>query len=93
LIIACDSCGTVIDLDLTVKRRGPNAPIRIDDVRCPRCNGYGRAHCRIFALSADSSVCGRLRRSSTCGQSLISASVVTPYATPEALFERRWLGI
>jgi hypothetical protein len=23
------SCGTVIDLDLTVKRRDPNAPIRI----------------------------------------------------------------
>jgi hypothetical protein len=28
LIIACDSCGTVSDLDLTVKRRDPNAPIR-----------------------------------------------------------------
>jgi hypothetical protein len=29
------SCGTVIDLDLTVKRRDPNAPIRValDDVR------------------------------------------------------------
>ena len=51
LIIACDSCGTVIDLDLTVKRRNPNAPIRIalDDVRCPRCNGYGRT--RIAGLS------------------------------------------
>ena len=34
LIIACDSCGTVIDMDLTVKRRDPDAPIRIalDDV-------------------------------------------------------------
>lgn len=51
LIIACDSCGTVIDLDLTVKRRDPNAPIRIalDDVRCPRCNGHGRT--RVVALS------------------------------------------
>jgi hypothetical protein len=51
LIIACDSCGTVIDLDLTVKRRDPDAPIRIalDDVRCPRCNGHGRT--RIMALS------------------------------------------
>jgi hypothetical protein len=51
LIIACDSCDTVIDLDLTVKRRDPNAPIRIalDDVRCPRCNGHGRT--RIVALS------------------------------------------
>ena len=38
-------CGTVIDLDLTVKRRDPNAPIRIalDDVQCPRT--------RIMALS------------------------------------------
>jgi hypothetical protein len=43
-VFAPDSCGTVIDLDLTVKRRDSNAPIRIalDDVRCPRCNGYGR---------------------------------------------------
>ena len=51
LIIACDSCGTVIDLDLTVKRRDPNAPIRValDDVRCPRCNVCGRT--RIMALS------------------------------------------
>ena len=51
LIVACDSCGTVIDLDLTVKRRDHNAPIRIalDDVLCPRCNGYGRT--RIVALS------------------------------------------
>jgi hypothetical protein len=48
---ACDSCGTVIDLDLTVKRRYPNAPIRIalDDVQCPRCNGDGKP--RIIALS------------------------------------------
>jgi hypothetical protein len=51
LIIACDSCGTVIDLDLTVKRRDPNAPIRIalDDVRCPRCNSHGRT--RIAGLA------------------------------------------
>ena len=26
------SCGTVIDLDLTVKRRDPNAPIRLNGV-------------------------------------------------------------
>jgi hypothetical protein len=39
-IIACDACDTVIDLDLTVKRRHPDAPIRgaLNDVRCPRCN-------------------------------------------------------
>jgi len=44
LIIACDACGTIIDLDLTVKRRDPDAPIRValNDVRCPRCNGHGR---------------------------------------------------
>jgi hypothetical protein len=28
LIIACDACNTVIDLDLTVKRRDPDAPQR-----------------------------------------------------------------
>jgi hypothetical protein len=51
LVITCDSCGTVIDLDLTVKRRDPDAPIRIalDDVRCPRCNGHGRT--RIVGLA------------------------------------------
>jgi hypothetical protein len=44
LIIACDSCGTVIDLDLTMKRRDPNAPIRValKGALCPRCNGHGR---------------------------------------------------
>jgi hypothetical protein len=51
LVIACDSCGTVVDMDLTFKRRDPNASIRIalDDVRCPRCNGHGRT--RITALA------------------------------------------
>jgi hypothetical protein len=45
------ACDTVIDLDLTVKRRDPDAPIRIalKDVRCPRCNGRGRT--RIVDLS------------------------------------------
>jgi hypothetical protein len=44
LIIACDSCGTVVDLDLRVKPRDPDAAIRVAlrDVQCPRCNGYGR---------------------------------------------------
>lgn len=44
LIVACDSCGIVNHLDLTFKRRDPNAPICIalDDVKCPRCNGHGR---------------------------------------------------
>jgi len=37
LVIACDSCGTVIDLDLRVKPRDPDASIRValDDVRGP----------------------------------------------------------
>ena len=44
LVIACDSCGTVVDLDLRVKPRDPEASIRVAlrDVRCPRCNGDGR---------------------------------------------------
>ncbi len=51
LVIACDSCGAIIDLDLRVKRRDPEAVVRIalDDVRCPRCNGLGRM--RIAGLS------------------------------------------
>lgn len=51
LVIACDSCGGITDLDLTFKRRDPNAPVRValDDVRCPRCNGHGRP--RIAGLS------------------------------------------
>jgi len=56
LIIACDACDTVIDLDLTVKRPDPDAPIRValNDVRCPRCNGHGRT--RIVGLSRYPSV-------------------------------------
>src|SRR4029434_5475281 len=44
LIIACDSCGTVVDLDLRVKPRDPEASIRIAlrDVQGARCNVYGR---------------------------------------------------
>ena len=51
LAIACDSCGTTIDLDLTVKRRHSDAPISVAlrEVRCPRCNGHGRT--RITGLS------------------------------------------
>src|SRR5262249_5820905 len=50
LIIACDSCDTVVDLDLRVKPRDPEASIRVAlrDVQCPRCNGHGRP--RIIAL-------------------------------------------
>jgi hypothetical protein len=46
----------IIDLDLSVKRRDPEAPIRValNDVRCPRCNGHG--HPRIVALSRYPSV-------------------------------------
>jgi molybdenum cofactor biosynthesis enzyme len=51
IIIACDSCGTVVDLDLRVKPRDPEASVRValHDVRCPRCNGQGRP--RIVALA------------------------------------------
>ena len=50
LVVVCDSCGTVVDLDLRVKPRDPEASIRIAlrDVRCPRCNGYGRLTKRIL---------------------------------------------
>ena len=56
LVIACDSCDTVVDLDLRVKPRDPEASIRVAlrDVQCPRCNGYGRP--RIIALARHPSV-------------------------------------
>jgi Fe2+ or Zn2+ uptake regulation protein len=42
LVIACDSCGTVVDLDLRVKPRDAEASIRVAlrDVQCPRCIGH-----------------------------------------------------
>jgi len=51
LVIACDSCGTVVDLDLRVKPRDPEASVRVAlrDVRCTRCNGHGRP--RIVGLA------------------------------------------
>ena len=41
LVIACDSCQTITELDLSMKPRDTDAPIRValDDVRCLRCNG------------------------------------------------------
>jgi hypothetical protein len=56
LVIVCDSCGTVVDLDLRVKPRDPEASVRVAlrDVRCPRCNGHGRQ--RIMALAAHPSI-------------------------------------
>jgi hypothetical protein len=56
LVIACDSCGTLIDLDLRVKPRDAEASIRLAlrDVCCPRCNGLGRA--RIVALARHPSI-------------------------------------
>jgi hypothetical protein len=51
VVILCEACDTVIDLDLRVKPRDPEASIRVvlRDVRCPRCNGHGRP--RIIGLS------------------------------------------
>jgi len=51
LVVVCDSCGTVVDLDLRVKRRDSDASVRValTDVMCPRCNGHGRP--RIIGLA------------------------------------------
>ena len=56
LVIACDGYDTVVDLDLRVKPRDPEASIRVAlrDVQCPRCNGNGRP--RIFALAQHPSI-------------------------------------
>lgn len=60
LVIACDSCGTVVDLDLRVKPRDPEAsvPVALRDVRCPRCNGHGRPHHGVIAASVALRVVG-----------------------------------
>ena len=56
LVINCDSCGTVIHLDLRVKPRDQEASVRVAlrDVQCPRCNGHGRL--RIIALAQTASI-------------------------------------
>jgi hypothetical protein len=42
--VVCDSCGTVLGLDLRENPRDPEAPVRValKEVRWPRCNGHGR---------------------------------------------------
>jgi hypothetical protein len=56
VVIVCDACGTLVDLDLRVKPRDPEASIRVAlrDVQCSRCNGHGRP--RIIALAVHPSV-------------------------------------
>jgi hypothetical protein len=56
LVVACDSCGTLADLDLRMKPRKPDTSINLAlaDVQCPRCNGHGRP--RIVALASRSSI-------------------------------------
>jgi hypothetical protein len=64
LIIGCDSCGTVVDLELRVKPRDPDGsiPIALRDVQCLRCKWAWQAthHC-VGAASLDlrDLVCGR----------------------------------
>jgi hypothetical protein len=55
LVINCDSCGTVVDLDLRVKQRDPEASIRVAlrDVQCPAAMAMDvSAHC-VVAASVD----------------------------------------
>lgn len=51
LVVVCDACDTVVELDLRVKPRDPEASIRVAlrDVKCQRCNGHGRP--RIIGLA------------------------------------------
>jgi hypothetical protein len=44
MIVGCRSCDTVIDFDLRMKPRKPDATIllALAEVACPRCNGHGR---------------------------------------------------
>jgi hypothetical protein len=53
LVIACDSCGTVVDLDLRMKPRDAEASIRVAlrDVRCRAVMGtvaHASSHCRVI---------------------------------------------
>jgi len=56
LVVACDSFSTVVDLDLRVKPREPEASIHVvlGEPRCPRCNGHGRP--RVVALAQHPSI-------------------------------------
>jgi hypothetical protein len=56
LVVACDSCDTVVDLDLRMKPRDPDASIHVAlrDIQCLRCNGHGRP--RIIALAQQPSI-------------------------------------
>jgi len=56
LIIACDACGTIVDLDLRVKPRDPEPSVRVAlrEIRCPSCNGNGRP--RIVGLAKGPSI-------------------------------------
>ena len=54
LIIACDSCDTVVDLDLRVRDPEASICVALRDMRCPRCNGHGRP--RIIALARHASI-------------------------------------
>lgn len=56
LVILCESCDTVLDLDLSMKPRDPEASVRVAlrDVKCPRCNGHGRP--RVLSLSNSPSI-------------------------------------
>jgi hypothetical protein len=55
-LVACDGCGTVVDFDLRVKPRDPEASVNValNEVRCPRCNGHGRR--RIVGLAQRPSI-------------------------------------
>jgi hypothetical protein len=56
LVVACDGCGKVTDLDLRMKSRDLEASVRtaLRDIRCVRCNGHGRP--RIIGLSRHPSI-------------------------------------
>lgn len=56
LVILCESCGGITELDLRMKPRDPEASVRVAlrDVSCPRCNGHGRP--RIVGLAQRPSI-------------------------------------
>src|SRR5262245_2995914 len=51
LVIACESCGAVVDLDLRMKPRDPEASVRLEELRGPLCTHPQDCHWGALNLS------------------------------------------
>lgn len=76
LVIACDSCGTVVDLDLRVKPRDPEASVRVASRRAMPAvqRPWPPAHHGVIAASVALRVVG--------GRWQVRINAHPPYARP-----------